>query len=101
MASDPSLFLLFGCSIYNASIFSLFVEVESDSVLSLGFLHPNPNCRHPGDPDAAASGSQHCDGEPTTDIPECNKVGLPSLCGEADGQALQCRLRLCAHNTAN
>ena len=101
MASDPSLFLLFGCSIFNASIFYLFVEVESDSPLSLGFLHPNPNCRHPGDPDAAASGSQHSDGEPTTDIPECKKVGLPPLFGEAYGQALQRRPRLCAHNTVN
>ena len=72
--------------------------MESSAVLPLRLLHTDPTRRCPGAPDAAVSGSCHCDGDPTRDISACSGVGLLPLCGEADGQALQRGLCFCAQH---
>ena len=90
--------VFFGCSIFKASIFSLLVEVESGDIIPFRFLHADPTCLRPGDPDAAVSGSCHYEGDPNPEIPACLEVELPPLCGEVNGQALQIGLRFCAQH---
>ena len=85
------------CSVFNSPFF-LSVEVESGSVLLLGFLTTDTTRRHPGALDASVIGSYHCYDGPTPDIPACTGVGLPPLYSEEGRQALQLGLRLCAQN---
>ena len=83
---------------FKASIFYLLVEVESGAVLPLGSLHADPNLWHLGDPYAVVSGSHHCDGNTTTDIPVCPGLRLPIFWGEAACQAIWHGLHLCYHH---
>ena len=96
MASETSLFDLFGCLVLKASILSLLVEVDSGAVLPSGLMLINPTLWQPGYPDAAVSGPHIFDDEPTLDTPVRMGVGLLSFYGKAAVQALQLGLRFCA-----
>ena len=113
LVGSPDLFFDFGCGEWAANfwfcpvvrflmrLFSLLVEVKYGSVLPLGYLHADRTCRYPGSPDAEVSGSHHCDGDPTLDIPSCLGVWFLPLFCEADVQAIQHGLRFCVHNAVN
>ena len=92
--------ILFGCSVFKAYLFSLVVEVYSGAILPLG-LQSDQTRRYQGSLDALVIEYHHFYDGPNPDIPTCLGVGLPSLCGEAAGQALQCGLRFCAHHAVD
>ena len=50
--------------------------MKAVAVLPLVLLDVNPTLQNSETPDVVVSGSYHCDGDPTLDIPVCLRVGL-------------------------
>ena len=74
---------------YSNSLSCIGVELEDGDVIPLGPLVAYPSHRHSRSPDTAVSGSYHCDGESTLDIPIYPGLCFIPLGGEVADQALQ------------
>ena len=74
----------------------LLVLIYPRTVLPMGTLENDPDCRHMGDPGAVTDSTRHCDGDPDSDVSKCPEVGLPPLGGKAGGQVFQHGLSLSA-----
>ena len=64
-------------------------EVGPSSVFPLQAMDANILRWYPGPPDETVCGPYQSDGNPTLDIPEHPKVGLPPLCCKATGYPFQ------------
>ena len=71
------------------SSWSLSVDIYPRSILPMSPLNSDSARGHPGDLYASVGGPHHFDGNPTTYIAACYGLGLPTLGGEAAGQAFQ------------